>query len=134
MRAWQRTDQCSASSCTAASRGARSARWLSTKVRGPVPHWHACCWVNGTAFPQLELSGVKFSRSPKGDTVSGVIQQNSAAFDLVTSVPVYGMADDRQIYLGRVFAEGAETRFNMALPASVKQVVLDPYHTVLTAP
>jgi hypothetical protein len=96
--------------------------------------WFFDSWVNGTAFPQLELSGVKFSRSPKGDTVSGVIQQNSAAFDLVTSVPVYGMADDRQIYLGRVFAEGAETRFNMALPASVKQVVLDPYHTVLTAP
>ena len=96
--------------------------------------WFFDGWVNGTAFPQLELSGVKFSRSGEGNTVSGVIQQNSAAFDLVTSIPIYGIAADRQIYIGRVFAEGAETRFSLPAPAGIKQVVLDPYHTVLTAP
>ena len=62
------------------------------------------------------------------------IHQSSAPFDLVTSVPVYGVAGDRQIYLGRVFAEGAETRFTLPAPAGVKQLVLDPYHTVLTEP
>ena len=62
------------------------------------------------------------------------IHQNSAPFDLVTSVPVYGVAGEHQIYLGRVFAEGAETHFTLPAPADVKQLVLDPYHTVLTEP
>ena len=47
---------------------------------------------------------------------------------------MYGVAGERQIYLGRVFAEGAETRFTLPAPAEVKQLVLDPYHTVLTEP
>ena len=96
--------------------------------------WFFDGWVNGTAFPQLEVSGVKFARTAKGVTASGVVHQNSAPFDLVTSVPVYGVAGDRQVYLGRVFAEGAETRFSLPAPADVKQLVLDPYHTVLTEP
>ena len=96
--------------------------------------WFFDGWVNGTAFPQLEVSGVKFAHTAQGATASGVIHQNSAPFDLVTSVPVYGVAGDRQIYLGRVFAEGAETRFTLPAPAEVKQLVLDPYHTVLTQP
>ena len=96
--------------------------------------WFFDGWVNGTAFPQLELSGVKFSRTAKEITASGVIHQNAAPFDLVTSVPVYGVVGERQIYLGRVFAEGAETRFTLPAPAEVKQLALDPYHTVLTEP
>lgn len=96
--------------------------------------WFFDGWVNGTAFPQLELSGVKFAHSAKGVVVSGTLQQNSAPFDLVTSVPIYGVAGEQQVYLGRVFAEGAETRFTLPAPAGVKQVVVDPYHTVLTQP
>ena len=96
--------------------------------------WFFDGWVNGTAFPQLELAGVKFSRSVGTATVSGTIRQNSAPPDLVTSVPMYGVAGNRNIYLGRVFAEGDETRFSLPAPADVKQVVLDPYQTVLTAP
>jgi len=96
--------------------------------------WFFDGWVNGTAFPKLELGGVKFSRNAGGATVSGTIRQMSAPPDLVTSVPVYGVAGDRQIYLGRVFAEGDETRFTLPAPAEVKQLALDPYQTVLTAP
>ncbi len=107
--------------------------------------WFFDGWVNGTAFPQLELTGARFSHARAGaagsraaaaheQTVSGSIHQNSAPFDLVTSVPVYGVAGDKQIYLGRVFAEGAETHFSLPAPADVKQVVLDPFHTVLTEP
>jgi len=97
--------------------------------------WFFDGWVNGTAFPQLELSEVRLTHNGKTPTVaSGVIHQGSAPFDLVTSVPVYGVVGDRQIYLGRVFAEGADTRFTLPAPAEVKQLVLDPYHTVLTQP
>ena len=96
--------------------------------------WFFDGWVNGTAFPQLELSGTKFAHTARGTTVSGTIQQNSAPFDLVTSVPVYGVVEEKPVYLGRVFAEGAETRFTLPAPTGVKQVVLDPYHTVFSQP
>jgi Peptidase family M1 domain len=96
--------------------------------------WFFDGWVNGTAFPQLELAGVRFSRAPGATTVNGVIRQSSAPPDLVTSVPLYGVVGDRNVYLGRVFAEGDETHFSLPVPAEVKQLVLDPYQTVLTAP
>jgi hypothetical protein len=96
--------------------------------------WFFDGWVNGTAFPQFELSGVKVSHSAHGPAVSGTIHQGSAPNDLVTSVPVYGLLGDRQVYLGRVFAEGADTRFTLPAPAGVSQLVLDPFHTVLTEP
>jgi hypothetical protein len=96
--------------------------------------WFFDGWVNGTAFPQLELAGVKFARNAAGTTVSATIRQNSAPPDLVSNVPVYGVSGDHNIYLGRVFAEGDETRFTLPVPADVKRLVLDPYQTVLTAP
>jgi len=96
--------------------------------------WFFDGWVNGTAFPQLELSDAKVVHTAKGTMASGNIHQGSAPFDLVTSVPVYGVAGDQQIYLGRVFAEGADTRFTLPAPAEVKELALDPYHTVLTEP
>jgi len=66
--------------------------------------------------------------------VSGVIRQKLAPPDLVTSVPVYGVTGEHQIYLGRVFAEGEESHFSISAPAEVKQLMLDPNQTVLTAP
>jgi peptidase M1-like protein len=96
--------------------------------------WFFDGWVNGTAFPHLELSKVKFAHTAHGTTASGTIQQTSAPFDLVTSVPVYGVIDDKQVYVGRVFAEGNETRFTLPVPADIKQLVLDPYHTVFALP
>ena len=96
--------------------------------------WFFDGWVNGTAFPQLEVAEGKVTRSAGTVKVSGVIRQKLAPPDLVTSVPVYGVAGEQQIYLGRVFAEGEETRFSVTVPPEVKQLVLDPYQTILTAP
>lgn len=96
--------------------------------------WFFDGWVNGTAFPQLQVSDVKISSRTGSATVSGVIHQTSAPQDLVTSVPVYGVAGDRRVYLGRVFAEGDDTRFTLPSSPGVTRVLLDPYATVLTAP
>jgi hypothetical protein len=96
--------------------------------------WFFDGWVNGTAFPQLEVAEVKMARNAGTVKVSGVLRQKLAPPDLVTSVPVYGVTGEQPIYLGRVFAEGDETRFSLSAPAEVKQLVLDPYQTVLTAP
>jgi hypothetical protein len=96
--------------------------------------WFFDGWVNGTAFPQFELKGVRFSGAGASRNVSGTIRQIGAPADLVTSVPVYGVAGDQHIYLGRVFAEGDSTQFTLRAPAQVTRLVLDPYGTVLTAP
>lgn len=96
--------------------------------------WFFDGWVNGTAFPRFELSAVKFTHTAQGRTVKGDIHQGDAPFDLVTSVPIFGVMGDRQVYLGRVFAEGADTQFTLAAPAGVTELVVDPYHTVLTEP
>jgi hypothetical protein len=96
--------------------------------------WFFDGWVNGTVFPELALKGVKFSGTPGARTVSGTIRQISAPQDLVTSVPVYGVAGEMQVYLGRVFAEGETTQFTLHVPAQVTKLVLDPYGTVLSKP
>jgi hypothetical protein len=96
--------------------------------------WFFDGWVNGTAFPQFEVADVKMSRGAGPVKISGVIRQKLSPPDLVTSVPVYGVTGEQQIYLGRVFAEGEESHFSLSAPAGVKQLVLDPYQTVLTAP
>lgn len=99
----------------------------------PSLDWFFDGWVNGTAFPKLELSDVKLTRRTGMSSVSGIVRQLSAPADLVTSVPVYGVVEERRVYLGRVFAEGEETRFTLKVPASINRLVLDPYSTVLTS-
>jgi len=96
--------------------------------------WFFDGWVNGTAFPQLQLTAGKISGATTNRVATGTIRQNSAPADLVTSVPVYGVAGEKRVYLGRVFAEGAETKFTLHAPAAVTRLVIDPYSTVLTAP
>ena len=93
--------------------------------------WFFDGWVNGTAFPQLELKNVKFSGAAAARGVSGTIRQNLSPSDLVTSVPVYGISRDKQVYLGRIFAQGESTQFSLKIPAGVTKVALDPYKTVL---
>lgn len=96
--------------------------------------WFFDGWVNGTAFPHFEIKEARISSRAGKPTVSATLRQLDAPEDLVTSVPVYGVTADRRVYLGRVFAEGAETRFTLPIPAGVKRLMLDPNQTVLTAP
>ena len=96
--------------------------------------WFFDGWVNGTAFPQFELKGTKFSGAGVSRNVSATIQQVGAPSDLVSSVPVYGVGGEKKIYLGRVFAEGDTTQFTLKAPAGITSLVLDPYGTLLTAP
>jgi len=100
----------------------------------PSLDWFFDGWVNGTAFPQFELKGVKFTGAAGVRHVSGTIRQTSAPLDLVTSVPVYGVAGDQKIYLGRVFAESESTQFTLRVPSHVTKLVLDPFGTVLSKP
>jgi hypothetical protein len=97
--------------------------------------WFMEGWVNGTSLPKLNLQNVKFTPKGSGLTVTGVIRQEEAEKNQVTSVPIYGVASGRtQIYLGRVFADGAETTFHISAPAGTHKLLLDPYRTILTSP
>jgi len=96
--------------------------------------WFFDGWVNGIAFPRFEIKDAQFSTRSDKSIVSATVRQIDAPDDLVTSIPVYGVVGDNKVYLGRVFAEGQETRFSLTVPPGVKRLTLDPYQTVLTEP
>ena len=75
--------------------------------------WFFDGWVNGTAFPHFAIKDARFSTKTGKPMVSATVLQNDAPDDLVTSIPVYGVVGDNKVYLGRVFAEGQETRFSL---------------------
>lgn len=94
--------------------------------------WFYQGWVNGTAIPRFELRAVKYSDKLGATTVSGVILQKDAPEDLVTPVPVYTSAAGKMVLLGRVFADGPETRFHLTAPAGARKAILDPNQTLLS--
>ena len=72
--------------------------------------WFLEGWVNGTSLPRLELQSVKFTAKANGVAVTGVIRQNDAGDNLVTSVPIYAVLSGKApVLMGRVFADGTET-------------------------
>jgi hypothetical protein len=53
--------------------------------------------------------------------VTGTIVQGNAPEALVTSVPLYAVVGSKPVYLRRVFADGTETTFRMAVPAGTRR-------------
>jgi hypothetical protein len=97
--------------------------------------WFYQGWINGTAMPKLELQGVKVT--PKGTSalVTGSLVQKDAPRDLVTSVPMYAsLPGERRVFLGRVFADGAQSSFRLTAPAGTRRILVDPEQTILTSP
>ena len=93
--------------------------------------WFYEQWINGTAVPRLELSSVKYNDKAGLTVVTGTLVQKSAPKDLVTSVPIFAVVQNRPVFLGRVFVEGAETPFRLSAPAGTRKLVVDPEQTVL---
>jgi hypothetical protein len=96
--------------------------------------WFYESWVNGTAIPRLELTGLKYLDKPGSTVVSGTILQKDSPDDLVTSVPLYVIVAGKSVTLGRVFADGPETEFHLTAPAGARKAILDPNQTLLTRP
>jgi len=57
--------------------------------------------------------------------------QKDAPEDLVTPVPLYATRAGKLVFLGRVFADGAETPFHLTAPAGTHKIVVDPEQTLL---
>ncbi len=94
--------------------------------------WFFEGWVNGTAIPELELHNLKFRDEDNSTVITGIIQQKDAPESLVTSVPLYGSSRGRDVFIGRVFADGKETQFHLTSPLGTRKVLLDPEHTILS--
>jgi hypothetical protein len=93
--------------------------------------WFYNSWVNGTAIPAFALKDVKLSSKVRGTTVTGALIQDHSPQDLVTSVPLYGSVAGKNVFIGRVFAEGHETQFRLSAPAGVRKILIDPEQTLL---
>ena len=100
----------------------------------PSLEWFYDSWLNGTAVPELRLRGTKFTDRQGHTLVTGTIVQNDAPDTLVTSVPIFATIAGKNIYLGRVFADGHETPFHLSAPPRTRKIVLDPEGTVLSRP
>ena len=95
--------------------------------------WFFDGWVNGTAIPRLALQSVRFSSKTGKTMATGKVMQSEAPDTLVTAVPLYAVAGPGKfVFVGRVFADGAETSFHLPVPAGTRELVLDPYHTLLS--
>jgi len=101
----------------------------------PSLDWFFDGWVNGTALPQYQLANVRWDRRGTVTRASGKLLQKDAPSELVTAVPIYAeLAKGDLRFISRVFADGDETSFALAVPAGTRKLVIDPYRTVLTTP
>lgn len=93
--------------------------------------WFYESWVNGSAVPAFELRGLKFTDKAGATVVTGTILQEHAPDSLVTAIPLYASIAGKNLFLGRIFAEGKETPFRLSAPAGIRKVLLDPEQTLL---
>ena len=97
--------------------------------------WFFQGWVNGIAVPTISLSDVKIGGRGERVTASFAIEQKDAPEDLVTSVPIYAViGENRRAFVGRVFADGGQSKFRLPVPAGTRKLLLDPMNTVLRRP
>lgn len=101
----------------------------------PSLEWFFDGWVNGTAMPRYELSGVHFQAKSGGLHAMAKLSQMDAPDELVTAVPIYAETGKGKLrFLARVFADGPETSISLKVPAGTRKLVIDPHQTLLTAP
>src|SRR5207248_8197271 len=98
--------------------------------------WFFDSWVNGVAIPRIVVREVRFSARGKNLVAAGTLVQQEAGRDLVTSVPIYARttASPQPVFAGRIFADGEETTFRLTVPAGTKELLADPYQTILRQP
>lgn len=101
----------------------------------PSLAWFFDGWVNGTAMPRYQLSGVRLEHKGASLRASGKILQKDAPEELITAVPIYAeMAKGDLHFVARVFADGEETSISLTVPPGTRKLVLDPRGTILTTP
>jgi len=101
----------------------------------PSLDWFFNGWVNGTALPKYQLSGVRLERKGTVLRASGKLLQKDAPENLITAIPIYAETVRGDLrFLSRVFADGDETPITLTVPPGTRKLVVDPYGTILTSP
>lgn len=101
----------------------------------PSLEWFFDGWVNGTAMPRYELSGVHIANKGGAFYATAKLSQKDAPDELVTAVPVYAELGKGNLhFVARVFADGPETSISLKVPAGTRKLVIDPHETILRAP
>jgi hypothetical protein len=101
----------------------------------PNLDWFFDGWVNGTAMPRYQLSNVHFEHRGATLRASGKVLQKDSPEELVTAVPIYAeLARGDLRFVGRVFADGAESPLTLGVPPGTKRLIIDPNGTILTTP
>ncbi|MBA3913421.1 MAG: hypothetical protein H0X25_06110 [Acidobacteriales bacterium] len=95
-------------------------------------NWFMQGWVYGTALPSFDLHNVKYADRAGSTSVVGTLRQKDAPIDLITPVPLYANTSAGRVYLGRVFADGPDTPFHFSAPPGTRNVMVDPYETILS--
>jgi hypothetical protein len=96
--------------------------------------WFFDGWVDGAAIPKYELEDVTIKAGEAGAVALATLHQKDAPESLVTSVPIYAWTGPgAPVFVERVFADGEETAIKLNVPRGTRSLLVDPYHTVLTA-
>ena len=94
--------------------------------------WFEDGWVRGTALPRFSLRNLKLTPKNGATAISGVLLQNDAPPELVTSVPIYAVVGRKNIFLARILADGPETTIRFTAPLGTRAILIDPDGTLLT--
>jgi Peptidase family M1 domain len=95
--------------------------------------WFFDQWVRGTGIPHYR---VEFSthQTEKGLVVRGKLFQTNVPHSFIASVPLYASNGlGHNVFLGKVFAAGPETRFQFTAKEAPHKIVIDPQMTLLCA-
>jgi Peptidase family M1 domain len=93
--------------------------------------WFFDQWVRGTGIPRYR---VEFSthESEKGVVVRGKLFQTDVPHSFIASVPLYASNGlGHNVFLGKVFAAGPETRFQFTAKEAPHKILIDPQMTLL---
>jgi hypothetical protein len=93
--------------------------------------WFFDQWVRGTGIPHYR---VEFSthQTETGYVVRGKLFQTEVPHSFIASVPLYASNGlGHNVFLGKVFAAGPETRFQFTAKEAPHKIVIDPQMTLL---
>jgi len=94
--------------------------------------WFFDGWVGGSAVPKIELKEVKINPKGSPGSASFTITQEDCPDNLVTLVPIYAVdSNGSRTFVGRVFADGHESKDSVKVPLGTKRLLLDPDQTIL---
>lgn len=94
--------------------------------------WFFDGWVKGSAVPKIDIKDVKINPKGAKGSATFTITQEECPEDLVTLVPIYAVnAAGAKSYVGRIFADGHETKDKLTVPAGTKKLLVDPEQTIL---